>query len=570
MSKTTIGSASLNLAADDRKLNEGLKRASAEIKGFKAQFSSFSSSFTPITAGIGALGAGLGALGIGKFVGEMIGAASSVEDLLVDFEVMLGSAKEAEQLFGKIKKLADSTPFEPTELANAAKLLLSVGIAASDITGTLEALGDVAGGSAEKFKTVVSVYSKVASSQKAQGDVLAQLADNNISITQNLAKVMGVSVTQVAQLASEGKITFGTFQKAINDATAEGGRFYGFMEKRSRTLSGLISTLKGNYEGLLASVGKIVIEEFGLKSWVAGLAGGLDSASKNAEVLRPLIKELGVSFKGMAFGVMTFGFAVAKSVASVADAVGSIENSGQRLANRFQLLIRPFQTMIALAEVANFELTGKRDGINSEGVATKAVAQVEAEFKKAMAALDSFFTKENFLEKIFREQRESAAREAAKLGGFLGRTMASAIKNSGKINVSKDILSGDDYKRLAAMRDEFDPFSKAKKDIASLQRLDALGGFANDPNLLPLALQKIVEGLADLGTKMDLRTTAAMKDSLDATNAIIDARNRSTFDKPQDRMVAAIARVEQRMQQQIKEAQRLHDLIKNKQIPGIF
>src|SRR5699024_987740 len=71
-----------------------------------------------------------------------------------------------------------------------------------------------------------SIFNKVATSGKVQGDVFAQLGDMGIPIVTLLAEEMGVSAEQVYKLGSAGKISSDEFLKAMSSmsgAALEGG-----------------------------------------------------------------------------------------------------------------------------------------------------------------------------------------------------------------------------------------------------------------------------------------------------------------------------------------------------------
>jgi TP901 family phage tail tape measure protein len=48
-------------------------------------------------------------------------------------------------------------------------------------------------------------------------------------------------------------------EQAMKDATSEGGRFFGMMEKQSKTALGQWSTFQDNLNMLLAEFGKIIL-----------------------------------------------------------------------------------------------------------------------------------------------------------------------------------------------------------------------------------------------------------------------------------------------------------------------
>lgn len=71
-----------------------------------------------------------------------------------------------------------------------------------------------------------------------------------------LADYLGVTTEEIQDMQSKGKITYDMLSGALKNATKEGGRFNGAMEKQSHTLNGMISNFKdnvGNLAGDLSS-----------------------------------------------------------------------------------------------------------------------------------------------------------------------------------------------------------------------------------------------------------------------------------------------------------------------------
>jgi hypothetical protein len=64
---------------------------------------------------------------------------------------------------------------------------------------------------------------------------------------------------QLKKEMSEGKITFNDVKQAMIDATSEGGRFYGMMNKQSETLEGKLSTLSDTWEQVGKSIGDVFL-----------------------------------------------------------------------------------------------------------------------------------------------------------------------------------------------------------------------------------------------------------------------------------------------------------------------
>ena len=85
---------------------------------------------------------------------------------------------------------------------------------------------------------------------------IRQFAYAGIDVYGLLADYLGVSTAEIQEMQSSGKITYDMLSGALQNASKEGGRFAGAMEKQSKTINGMISNFKdniGNLAGDLSS-----------------------------------------------------------------------------------------------------------------------------------------------------------------------------------------------------------------------------------------------------------------------------------------------------------------------------
>ena len=179
-------------------------------------------------------------LGIG------IAAVKSAADLEMQqaaFETMLGSAKDAQRLLTDLKDMAARTPFQLSDLADASKTLLSFGVAAEDILPTIQQLGDVAQGNGQRFQALSLAFAQVQATGRLMGQDLLQMINAGFNPLQQIAEDTGVSMAELKAQMEKGAISADMVATAFANATGEGGRFAGGMERASETLTGKWSTL---------------------------------------------------------------------------------------------------------------------------------------------------------------------------------------------------------------------------------------------------------------------------------------------------------------------------------------
>ena len=220
-------------------------------------------------------------------------AASKIEDYTASFKTLLGTEPAAKKMIKTINEMAAATPFDPDPLIQSTEKLLAFGIEAENVNDVLNMLGDSSKGSAEALQTLSTAYGKVAAKGKASMEELNMMIDRGVPILGELAKVMGVTENEVIKLTSEGKVGFNEVNQAFKNMTSEGGVFYKGMETASQTLSGKLSTLKGNVSLLGASIMEEVLPT--VKSLVDAANSAVKAWSNMDQGVKTLILSLGTA-----------------------------------------------------------------------------------------------------------------------------------------------------------------------------------------------------------------------------------------------------------------------------------
>lgn len=171
---------------------------------------------------------------------------ASLETSQVAWTTLLGTQEEAKNMLEDITKYAATTPFSKTGVDTMAKQLHNAGFEGQNLFDQLTKFGNM--GSAfgiqeDSLKEMVRQYSQVQMAQVAYTEDLNILQDRGIPIFKGLAEVMGVSVAEVKNMASQGKITADIYNQALDSiaSTTEGA-----MDKQSKTFSGMLSTIEDN------------------------------------------------------------------------------------------------------------------------------------------------------------------------------------------------------------------------------------------------------------------------------------------------------------------------------------
>lgn len=194
----------------------------------------------------GAVAAGTAAVaGLGVALTKGFGRLQSIEDAKAKLTGLGHSAETVQGIMNDAMGAVKGTAFGLDEAASVAAGAVAAGVKpGKDLERTLRLTGDAATIAGVGMGEMGAIFNKVASSNKIQGDVIAQLNDAGIPIVQLLGKELGTTAEETLNLASEGKINFETFQKAMESGL--GG---------AALKSG--ETLRGAFKNTIASLGRI-------------------------------------------------------------------------------------------------------------------------------------------------------------------------------------------------------------------------------------------------------------------------------------------------------------------------
>ncbi len=244
--------------------------------------------------------------------GQTFSLAIDKEQTEIAFGTLLGSADKAKEVLGDLSDFGASTPFEFVELADAGKKLLSFGYDVDSLMPKMRQIGDVASALNIPFGDLSEMMGKAKTSGTIYNDTLNEMAGRGIPVFTELAKVLGVPAEQIKDLASSGKIKFQNIEQVFTNLTGEGGKFSGMMEAQSKTVGGLISTLKDNVNLALTTIGEKLFETFNVRDalssligYVSGVGPMVDSAMSYLGMAIEYVKPFVVAASGYLTSIFT-------------------------------------------------------------------------------------------------------------------------------------------------------------------------------------------------------------------------------------------------------------------------
>jgi len=181
-------------------------------------------------------------------------AAGDMEVLDTAFTTLLGSASAAKKTMADLYKFAAETPFEDADVYRFGRSLLAAGFQAKDLTKVLTQVGDAVsavGGGAEGMDRVIRAIQQMRAKGKVSQEELNQIGELGIPVQRMLQEQLHLTAKEMENIGRAG-IPAGKAVDALLKGMAKFGA--GGMEKQSKTLVGLASTLSSEIKKLLTNV----------------------------------------------------------------------------------------------------------------------------------------------------------------------------------------------------------------------------------------------------------------------------------------------------------------------------
>lgn len=228
--------------------------------------------------------AGVAAGGVGLFG---IKTAAGFEQTQIGFETLLKSSDRAKSEMSWLTTTAAVTPFETKDLADTDKMLVNFGFTSDDLRHKwVNNLGNMAaavGLPGDRLKDMGKVIGQVSSSGTAQLEDINQMADAGIPIWEMLSTHTGKSIKSLRDDISKGKLDSTTFFAAMDSYT--GKNFNGAMEKQSKTVAGMWSSIKDNFA--LGAVGMVTPLLPIIKQYMPALSSAMTWVGENVAKAMP-------------------------------------------------------------------------------------------------------------------------------------------------------------------------------------------------------------------------------------------------------------------------------------------
>ncbi|MCE1186664.1 MAG: tape measure protein, partial [Rhodocyclales bacterium] len=279
-----------------------LASAGAAVQEFGAQTESAAGVVGAAARNLAGMAAAVvGLQGITGLARDVISTGAAFETLEARLSSLLGSTDAARDVFGQIKELAKTTPFEVQGLTESYVKLTAFGLQPS--MKQMQAIADTAatlGGGTEALQRVTLALGQAWTKSKLQGDEILQLAEAGVPVWDLLAKATGKNTAELQKMSEAGSLGRGVILKLID---ALGQENMGASAKLMATFSGAVSNAHDALDEFYALIAQSGVLDY-LTKQMQDLLSEFDKMKASGE-LQTTAKDIAASFVKMAEGTKT-------------------------------------------------------------------------------------------------------------------------------------------------------------------------------------------------------------------------------------------------------------------------
>ena len=267
------------------RLQRELKETQAEFKKTEAQAKKSSGG---IAGTLRTIAGAYAAIQLTKFVVNSLAQFERIEKQLT---TVTGSAETARRVFNQLDQVNKKSPFELTELTQAAAKLSAFGVENDKLVETTERLGKIAAGTSQEIGGIALAYGQVLAKGRLQGEELLQFVERGVPLQEELQRMLGLTGQEFADAMRKGQIGAELVEKAIENLTDEQGKFGKAFENTSGTVDNKLSNMRDQFAKTAAALGKAFEPQFKFL---------IDSITKVAQYFEGVFKRISRGQKGLA------------------------------------------------------------------------------------------------------------------------------------------------------------------------------------------------------------------------------------------------------------------------------
>lgn len=266
----TSSKVNIDISLQTKNFQKGMTKVQGSLSKTNAALGSF-------LGNLGAnLFAGFASRAVGAF-GSIVSGAADLEQTTQIFSSLTGSMETAKKVVKDLRQTAASTPFQLEGLNKSAQQLLTLSsVSEKNVIPTLRRLGDAAALGNGDLEGLTRAFVKVQSNGRLTAETFDQIIERSPAMAQALLDASGFKgMGALRKAMSEGKVSADVLSTALEKFTSKGGLGFQAMAKQSKTLGGLISTLKDGFANLAVDIGSNLLPIF--KGLVVAFSGFLEN-----------------------------------------------------------------------------------------------------------------------------------------------------------------------------------------------------------------------------------------------------------------------------------------------------
>lgn len=229
-------------------------------------------------------------------------AATKIEDMRKEWEVLVGTADGGKEFVDNIMKLEEAMPFSTENLLQYSKELRGLGIDQEDLIPSLKKFADISSGSGLPMEQMIVRFSMMKNMAKELGYVMGrdinQLIRRGILDKKQLRTLLGIE--DIKKIPAQVKITEKGVERLMD---VLGNKYLGAAERRSNTLGKAWENMQHSLWQLRAEFGASIVSIFYLKEIILRLTDILDKLKDRWKKLSPEAKRLIFIFGTIAFAI---------------------------------------------------------------------------------------------------------------------------------------------------------------------------------------------------------------------------------------------------------------------------
>lgn len=271
------------------KISDSYKKTGETVSSIKKNSLLASTGMTALsvasTAAVGAMA---------SLVSKGIQATDFLETARISMSGLTGSIQAGTKAMSIAANYWQNNPFQRTDVTSATQQLVQFGRTTKQLAGDLEILGNVSLSSGAPIAELARYFGRTAAAGRAMTLDIEMMSDRGIPIYRELAKQLKTTQAGVREMASQGKIDFETFRKALEGAVdADAMKEYENTLARQRDrFKGSISMLAGDLAGYKIVNDQLVISNEGLEKSYTNLLKTLSTGLRGKE-MREAMAQLG-------------------------------------------------------------------------------------------------------------------------------------------------------------------------------------------------------------------------------------------------------------------------------------